>query len=146
MIKDFKEFIMRGNVLDMAVGIVIGIAFGTIVNSVVNDLIMPPIGLLLGNVDFSNLFVNMSGGNYIAIAEARKAGAAVVAYGAFINTVINFIIVALVMFFIIRIFNRFRRKQEAASVPTVKDCPYCFTSISIKATRCPHCTSEIKAA
>lgn len=144
VVKDFREFIMRGNVLDMAVGIVIGIAFGSIVNSVVNDLIMPPIGLVLGNVDFSNLFVNLSGVNYPSLAEAKKAGAAVIAYGAFINTVINFLIVAFVMFMVIRAFNQFRRKHEAA--PDTRDCPYCFTSISIKATRCPHCTSELKAA
>jgi large conductance mechanosensitive channel len=142
MIKDFKEFIMRGNVLDMAVGIVIGIAFGSIVNSVVNDLIMPPIGLVLGKVDFSNLFVNLSEVNFPSVAEAKKAGAAVVAYGTFINTVINFLIVAFVMFAVIRLFNQFRRKQEAA--PATKDCPYCFTGIPIKATRCPHCTSELK--
>jgi large conductance mechanosensitive channel len=145
MIKDFREFIMRGNVLDMAVGIVIGIAFGTIVNSVVNDLIMPPIGLALGKVDFSNLFINLSGVSYPSLAEARKAGAAVIAYGTFINTVINFVIVAFVMFVVIRVFNQFRRKHEAAPAePTTKDCSYCFTGIPIKATRCPHCTSELK--
>lgn len=142
MIKDFKEFIMRGNVLDMAVGIVIGIAFGTIVSSIVNDIIMPPIGLVLGNVDFSSLFVNLSGGDYTSLAEAKKAGAAVIAYGAFINTIINFLLVAIVMFILIRVFNRFKKKQEAA--PANKDCPFCFTSISIKATRCPNCTSELK--
>ena len=144
MVKDLREFIMRGNVLDMAVGIVIGIAFGSVVNSVVNDLIMPPIGLVLGKVDFSNLFVNLSGVNYPSLAEAKKAGAAIIAYGAFINTVINFLIVAFVMFLMIRVFTKFKRKQEAA--PSTKDCPYCFTSISIKATRCPLCTSELKAA
>jgi large conductance mechanosensitive channel len=142
MIKDFKEFIMRGNVLDMAVGIVIGIAFGAIVNSIVNDIIMPPIGMLLGNIDFSNLFANMSGGEFTSLTEARKAGAAVIAYGAFINTIINFLIVAVVMFFLIRVFNRFKKKQETA--PTTKDCPYCFSGIPVKAIRCPHCTSEIK--
>jgi len=142
MIKDFKEFIMRGNVLDMAVGIVIGIAFGAIVNSIVNDIIMPPIGMLLGNIDFSNLFANLSGGKFASLAEAKNAGAAVIAYGAFINTIINFLIVAVVMFFLIRVFTRFRRKQEAA--PSTKDCPYCFSVIPIKATRCPQCTSEIK--
>jgi large conductance mechanosensitive channel len=142
MIKDFKEFIMRGNVLDMAVGIIIGIAFGAIVSSIVNDIIMPPIGVLLGNVDFSNLYVNLSGGDYTSLAEAKKAGAATVAYGMFINTIINFLLVAVVMFFLIRVFNRFKKKQEAA--PNTKDCPYCFTSIPLKATRCPHCTSELK--
>ena len=142
MLKDFKEFIMRGNVLDMAVGIIIGIAFGAIVSSIVNDVIMPPIGVLLGNVDFSNLFVNLSGGDFTSLAEAKKAGAAVIAYGAFINTIINFLLVAVVMFLLIRVFNRFRKKQETA--PANKDCPYCFSSISLKATRCPHCTSELK--
>jgi large conductance mechanosensitive channel len=144
MIKDFKEFIMRGNVLDMAVGIIIGIAFGSIVNSIVNDIIMPPIGLVVGNVDFLNLFVNLSGGDYTSLAEAKKAGAAVIAYGAFINTIINFLIVAFVMFILIRLFNKFKRKQEAA--PSSKDCPYCFSSIPIKAIRCPNCTSELKPA
>ncbi len=142
MIKDFKEFIMRGNVLDMAIGIIIGIAFGAIVSSIVNDIIMPPIGVLLGNVDFSNLYVNLSGGDYTSLAEAKKAGAATVAYGMFINTIINFLLVAVVMFFLIRVFNRFKKKQEAS--PNTKDCPYCFTSIPLKATRCPHCTSELK--
>lgn len=142
MIKDFKEFIMRGNVLDMAVGIIIGIAFGAIISSIVNDIIMPPIGVLLGNVDFSNLYVNLSGGDYTSLAEAKKAGAATIAYGMFINTIINFLLVAVVMFLLIRLFNRFKKKQEAA--PNSKDCPYCFISIPLKATRCPHCTSEIK--
>ena len=143
MIKEFKEFILRGNVLDMAVGIIIGIAFGAIVNSIVKDVIMPPIGVLLGNVDFSNLYVNLSGGSYASLEEARQAGAAVIAYGAFINTVINFLIVAVIMFFLIRVFNRFKKKQEVAF--STKDCPYCFSGIPIKATRCPHCTSEIKS-
>jgi large conductance mechanosensitive channel len=142
MIKDFKEFIMRGNVLDMAVGIIIGIAFGAIVSSIVNDVIMPPIGVLLGNVDFSNLYVNLSGGDYTSLAEAKKAGAATIAYGMFINTIINFLLVAVVMFLLIRLFNRFRKKQEAA--PNTKDCPYCFTVIPLKATRCPNCTSDLK--
>jgi len=143
MIKEFKEFIMRGNVLDMAIAIVIGIAFGTIVTSIVNDLIMPPIGLVLGNVDFSNLFINLSAKTYSSLAEAKAAGAAVIAYGAFINTVINFLIVAVVMFVVIKVFNQFRRKQEPPA-PTTKECPYCITAIHVKATRCPHCTSELK--
>ena len=143
MVKEFKEFIMRGNVLDMAIAIVIGIAFGTIVTSIVNDLIMPPIGLVLGNVDFSNLFVNLSSKPYSSLAEAKAAGAAVIAYGAFINTVINFLIVAIVMFVVIKVFNQFRRKQEPPA-PATKECPYCITAIPVKATRCPHCTSELK--
>jgi large conductance mechanosensitive channel len=146
MIKEFKDFIMRGNVLDMAVGIIIGIAFGLVVNSVVSDLIMPPIGLLLGNVDFSNLFVNLSGTPYASLADAKNAGAAVIAYGAFINTVINFIIIAIVLFFIIRLFNKVKRKQEAPPAqPTTKECPYCLSTINIKATRCPQCTSDLKS-
>jgi large conductance mechanosensitive channel len=146
MIKDFKDFIMRGNVLDMAIGIVIGIAFGLVVNSVVSDLIMPPIGLLLGKVDFSNLFINLSGTSYVSLAEAKKAGAAVIAYGAFINTIINFIIVAIVLFFIIRLFSKVKRKQEAPPAElTTKECPYCLSTIKIKATRCPQCTSDLKS-
>ena len=146
MIKDFKDFIMRGNVLDMAIGIVIGIAFGLVVNSVVGDLIMPPIGLLLGKVDFSNLFVNLSGTPYASLADAKKAGAAVIAYGAFINTIINFIIVAIVLFFIIRLFSKVKRKQEAPPAElTTKECPYCLSTIKIKATRCPQCTSDLKS-
>ncbi len=143
MIKEFKEFIMRGNVLDMAVAIVIGIAFGSIVTSIVNDLIMPPIGLILGKVDFSNLFINLSGTSYSSLAEAKRAGAAVIAYGTFINTLINFLIVAFVMFVVIRLFNQFRRKQEPPA-PSTKECPYCFTAIPLKAMRCPNCTSELK--
>jgi large conductance mechanosensitive channel len=143
MIKEFKEFIMRGNVLDMAVAIVIGIAFGSIVTSIVNDLIMPPIGLILGKVDFSNLFINLSGTSYSSLAEAKRAGAAVIAYGTFINTLINFLIVAFVMFVAIKLFNQFRRKQEPPA-PATKECPYCFTAIPLKAMRCPHCTSELK--
>ena len=146
MIKDFKDFIMRGNVLDMAIGIIIGIAFGLVVNSVVSDLIMPPIGLLLGKVDFSNLFINLSGTPYISLAEAKKAGAAVIAYGAFINTIINFIIVAIVLFFIIRLFSKVKRKQEAPPAePATKECPYCLSTIKIKATRCPQCTSDLNS-
>jgi large conductance mechanosensitive channel len=143
LLKEFKEFVLRGNVLDMAVAIVIGIAFGSIVSSIVNDLIMPPIGLILGKVDFSNLFINLSDTNYTSLAEAKRAGAAVVAYGTFINTLINFLIVAFVMFAVIKVFNQFRRKQEPPA-PTTKECPYCFTGIHLKATRCPHCTSELK--
>ncbi len=130
----------------MAIGIVIGIAFGLVVNSVVSDLIMPPIGLMLGKVDFSNLFVNLSGTPYASLADAKKAGAAVIAYGAFINTIINFIIVAIVLFFIIRLFSKVKRKQEAPPAElTTKECPYCLSTIKIKATRCPQCTSDLKS-
>lgn len=148
MFKEFKEFAMKGNVLDMAVGIIIGAAFGTIVTSVVNDMIMPPIGLLLGNVDFSNIFAVLregkAAGPYASLAAAKAAGAVTMNVGVFINTVINFLIVAFAVFILVKNVNRFRRKQEEA--PTKKDCPFCFSSIPIKATRCPSCTSELKAA
>jgi len=148
MIKEFKEFAMRGNVLDMAVGIIIGAAFGTIVTSLVSDVILPPIGLLLGNVDFSNIFAVLKEGKtpgpYASLAAAKGAGAVTMNMGVFINTVINFIIVAFAIFLLIRSINRFKKKEEA--VPTTKECPYCIVSIPIKATRCPHCTSEVQAA
>jgi large conductance mechanosensitive channel len=146
MFKEFKEFAMRGSMVDLAVGIIIGAAFGKIVTSFVNDIIMPPIGLLLGKVDFSNLFINLSGKTYSTLAEAKAAGAATMNYGLFLNTVIDFIIVALVIFLLIRQINRMKREQEVpAAAPDSKDCPYCCTVIPIKATRCPHCTAEIKA-
>lgn len=142
MLKEFKEFAMRGSMVDLAVGIIIGAAFGKIVTSLVNDVIMPPIGLLLGKVDFSNLFINLSGENYATLTEAKAAGAATINYGIFLNTVIDFLIVALVIFLIIKQINRFKR-EEAPAAPDSKDCPYCFTVIPMKATRCPHCTAEI---
>lgn len=146
MLKEFKDFIMRGNVVNMAVGIVIGIAFGAIVTSLVNDIIMPPIGLLLGNVDFSNLFVVLkegaTAGPYISLDAAREAGAVTLNYGIFIITIISFLIIALVLFFLIRAFNRLKKKEKVK--PTTKKCPYCFSAIDLKATRCPYCTSEIK--
>jgi len=145
MLKEFKEFAMRGNVLDMAVGIIIGVAFGKIVTSLVNDIIMPVVGRLLGKLDFSNLFVNLSGGTYESLAAAKEAGAATINYGLFINTVLDFVIVAFAIFLVIRQLNRFTRKKEAPA-PTTKDCPHCCTAIPLKATRCPHCTSEVKAA
>jgi len=151
MLKEFKEFAMKGNVLDMAVGIVIGAAFGTIVSSFVADVIMPPIGLLLGNADFSNLFVVLKEGKvagpYASLAAAKAAGAVSMNIGVFINTIINFIILAFAIFLLVRSINRMRRKEQVPPpVPTTKDCPHCFTAIPIKATRCPHCTSELKAA
>ena len=147
MLKEFKEFTMRGNVLDMAIGIVIGVAFGKIVTSFVNDVVMPPIGLLLGKVDFSNLFIDLSGKSYATLAEAKAAGAATIKYGLFLNTVVDFVIVAFVIFLLIQQINRIKRQQEAApAAPTTKECPYCLSSIAIKATRCSHCTSEVKAA
>jgi large conductance mechanosensitive channel len=151
MLKEFKEFAMRGNVLDMAVGIIIGAAFGTIVTSLVNDVIMPPIGLLLGNVDFSNIFAVLkegkTAGPYATIAAAKAAGAVTLNVGVFINTIINFLIVAFAIFLLIRSVNRLKKQQEAPpAVPTTKDCAFCFTAIPIKATRCPNCTSELKKA
>jgi large conductance mechanosensitive channel len=146
MLKEFKEFALRGNVLDMAIGIIIGVAFGAIVASIVNDLIMPPIGLLLGKVDFANLFINLSGVHYASLAEAKQAGAAVISYGVFINTLINFLIIVFVIFLLIRQVNRLRRKPEVVpAAPATKDCPYCFSVIPIKAIRCPQCTSKLKA-
>jgi large conductance mechanosensitive channel len=147
MFKEFKEFAMRGNVLDMATGIIIGAAFGKIVSTFVSDVLMPPIGLLLGKVDFSNLFLNLSSKPVTTLAEAKAAGAATINYGLFFNTVIDFIIVAFAIFLLIRQVNRLKRQPAPApAVPTTKDCPYCFSSIAIKAVRCPHCTSELKLA
>ena len=147
MLKEFKEFAMRGNVLDMAVGIIIGAAFGKIVSSFVNDVIMPPIGLLVGNVDFSNLFINLSGQSYASLAAAKAAGAPVVAIGVFLNSVFDFLIVAFVIFLLIRQVNRMKRQTEVpAAAPITRECPFCWSSIPMKATRCPHCTSELKAA
>ncbi len=154
MFKDFKEFIMRGNVIDMAVGIIIGVAFGTVVTSLVRDIIMPPISLALGRVDFSNLFVLLKEGPqaappYYSLAEAQAAGAVTENYGFFIITVFSFLIIAFVIFLMIRAIMNMRRRAEApkeAAAPTTKDCPYCISKISIKATRCPNCTSELKAA
>ncbi|HXQ25142.1 MAG TPA: large-conductance mechanosensitive channel protein MscL [Candidatus Acidoferrales bacterium] len=145
MLKEFKEFAMRGNVLDMAVGIIIGAAFGRIITSLVSDVVMPPIGLALGKVDFSSLFVNISGTSYATLAQAKAAGAATINYGLFLNAVIDFLIVALVIFLIVRQINRWNKPAPAAA-PTTKDCPYCFSAIAVKATRCPSCTSELGAA
>jgi large conductance mechanosensitive channel len=149
--KEFKEFAMRGNVIDMAVGIVIGAAFGTIVKSLVSDIIMPPIGLLLGKVDFANLFAVLKQGEavagpYASLVDAQAAGAVTINYGLFINTIISFIIVAFAIFMVIRTMNNLKKKEEAPPAePTTQDCPYCLTSIPIKATRCPHCTSKLVA-
>ena len=145
MLKEFKEFAMRGNVLDMAVGIIIGAAFGRIITSLVNDIIMPPIGLLLGKVDFSGLFFNISGKSYDTLAAAKAAGAATINYGLFLNTVIDFLIVAFVIFLVVRQINRWSKPAPAA-VPTTRECPYCLSSIPVKATRCPNCTSQVAPA
>jgi large conductance mechanosensitive channel len=147
MLKEFKEFAMKGNVLDMAIGIIIGAAFGKIISSLVGDVIMPPIGLLLGKIDFSTLFINLSGQPYASLAQAKAAGAATINYGMFINTVIDFIIVAFVIFLLIRQVNKLKRQSEPAlAVPMTKECPYCLSAVPIKAIRCPHCTSELKTA
>lgn len=147
MFKEFKEFAMRGNVLDMAVGVIIGAAFGKIVNSFVADIMMPPLGLLLGQVDFSNLFINLSGKPLASLAEAKTAGVPTINYGFFINQVIDFLIVAFAIFLLVRQINVMKRRSEAPpAVPTTKSCLYCLSDIPLKATRCPHCTSELKAA
>jgi len=146
MIKEFKEFAMRGNVLDMAVGIIIGAAFGQIVNSFVQDILMPPIGRLLGHVDFSNLFVSLSGAHYDTVAAAKAAGAATLNYGVFLNTVINFLIVAFAVFLLVRQVNRFAPKPAPAASPATRECPYCLSTIPAKATRCSQCTSELRPA
>jgi large conductance mechanosensitive channel len=146
MLKEFKEFAMKGNVLDMAIGIIIGAAFGKIVTSFVNDVLMPPIGRLMGRVDFSNLFINLSGGSYNSLAEAKAAGAATINYGVFLNTVLDFLIVAFAIFLLIRQVNRLRApKPTPPPAPTTKECSYCLSVIPLKAVRCPHCTSELSA-
>ncbi|MDI9612921.1 MAG: large conductance mechanosensitive channel protein MscL [Acidobacteriota bacterium] len=143
MLKEFKEFAMKGNVLDMAVGIIIGAAFGKIVTSFVADILMPPIGMLMGNMDFSNLFFTLSGGEFASLAAAKEAGAATLNYGVFLNTIIDFLIVAFAIFLLVRQVNRFKRKEEAAPVPDTKECPFCTSAIAIRATRCPNCTSQL---
>ncbi len=142
MLEEFKKFVMRGNVIDLAVAFIMGGAFGGIVSSLVKDIIMPPIGLVLGKVDFANLFLDLSGQGYKTLADAQKAGAATINYGLFINTVINFVIVAFVMFLLVRAVSRMT-PQPAPAAPTTKDCPYCASAIAIKATRCPNCTSQL---
>jgi len=146
MLKEFKEFALRGNVLDMAVGIIIGAAFGKIITSLVSDLLMPPIGMLLGQVDFSDLFINLSPTAYTSLAAARAAGAATVNYGVFLNTVLDFVIVAFVIFVLVRQVNRLKRAEEKPAAPVTKECPFCTSTIALKAIRCPHCTAELKGA
>ncbi len=147
MLKEFKTFIMRGNVLDLAVAVIIGGVFGKIVSSLVNDILMPPIGLLVGKVDFSGLYFNLSDAPYANLADAQKAGAPVIKYGLFINTMIDFLIVSFVIFLVVRLANRLQRAQaEPAAAPTTRECPNCLMTIPLKATRCGHCTSDIKPA
>jgi large conductance mechanosensitive channel len=147
MWKEFKEFAVRGNAMDMAVGIVIGAAFGKIVTSFVNDILMPPIGVLLGRVDFNNLFVNLSDKSVVTLDEAKQAGVPIIKYGLFFNTILDFFIIALAVFLLVKQLNAMKRREEApAPPPSTKDCPFCASSIPLKASRCPHCTSDLKAA
>ncbi|SEM58538.1 large conductance mechanosensitive channel [Syntrophus gentianae] len=153
MFKEFKEFALKGNVVDMAVGIILGVAFGAIIKSLVDDLLMPPLGLILGSADFTNLFLivkeGATPGPFATLADAHKAGAVTINYGLFINTIVNFLIVAFALFLVIRNMNEIRRRTEkpaAEAAPTTKECPYCLSSIAIKATRCPNCTSELKSS
>jgi large conductance mechanosensitive channel len=145
MFKEFKEFAMKGNVVDLAIGIIIGGAFGKIVSSFVGDILMPPIGLLLGKVDFSNLFISLSGKSFASLQEAKAAGAPTLNYGLFFNTILDFVIVAFAIFLLVKQINRLKREEAPApAAPTTKECTFCFSAIPIKATRCPNCTSELK--
>ncbi len=146
MLKEFKAFALRGNVMDMAIGIILGAAFGKIVSSFVGDVLMPPIGLLMGGVDFSNLFLDLSGGTYATLKEATDAGAATVNYGVFLNTVIDFAIVAFAIFIVIKQLNRLKPAPAPAPAPTTRACPRCLSEIPLRATRCAHCTSDVQAA
>lgn len=143
MLKDFKAFVMRGNVMDMAVGIIIGAAFGKIVTSLVNDVIMPPIGLILGHVDFGSLFLDLSGKGYDTLKAAQDAGAPTLNYGVFINTLINFLIVAFAVFAMIKVVERMRKKEEPPAPPATKECPHCLSAVPVKASKCAFCTSEL---
>lgn len=149
MFKEFKEFAVKGNVMDMAVGIIVGAAFGTIINSFVNDVIMPPIGLLLGNVDFSSLFLVLKQGKvaapYATLAEAKAAGAVTMNYGAFINTIVSFLIISFSVFLVVKNVNRLKREEQAPpALPSTKECPFCLSEVPLKAVKCGHCTSDLK--
>ena len=146
MLKEFRDFAVKGNVIDLAVAVIMGAAFGPIVASLVGDIIMPPIGLILGQVDFKDLFVSLSGGPYASLAAAKEAAAPVIAYGTFLNTIINFLIVAFAVFLLVKQANRFKEPAPASAPPATKDCPFCLSAVPLKATRCGHCTSELKAA
>lgn len=145
MLKEFKAFAIQGNVFDMAIGFIIGAAFSKIISSLVGDVLMPPLGLLIGNVDFSNLYINLSGQPYATLAEAKAAGAPVMSYGVFINTVIDFIVVAVVIFILVKQINRLKIRPAPVATDT-KDCPYCLSNVPLKASRCAHCTAELKLA
>lgn len=142
MWKEFREFAMKGNMIDLAVGVIIGAAFGKVITSLVSDVIMPPIGLLLGKVDFSNLYINLSGQTFATMEEATKAGVPLLKYGLFINNMIDFLIVAFVIFIVVKQINRFKKKEVEAA-PDTKECPHCISKVPIKATRCPFCTSDL---
>ncbi len=144
MVKDFREFVMRGNVVDLAVAVAIGAAFGRIVTSLITDVIMPPMGLMLGRVNFADLFINLSSQPVGTLAAAKAAGLPTINYGLFLNTVLDFLVVAFLLFLLVRQVNRFRRPPEV--VPMTKECAYCYSTIPVKATRCPHCTSDLRAA
>jgi len=146
MLQEFKTFIMKGNVLDLAVGVIIGAAFGKIVNSAVNDLIMPVVGLAMGKVDFSNLFVSLKGGEYATVAAAKAAGVPTLNYGIFLNTTLDFLIMALVIFMIVKAANKVRKTEEPAPAPAPRECPFCKSAVHDEASRCPHCTSQLEAA
>jgi large conductance mechanosensitive channel len=143
MLKEFKEFVMRGNVLDLAIAVIIGGAFGAIVTSLINDVLMPPIGLALGHVDFKDLFASLNGQSYPSLAAAKAAGAPVLAYGQFINTITNFLVIAFVVFMIVKQANRFKKPAPAPAAPATKECPYCASNVPLKAVRCPQCTSDL---
>ncbi len=146
MFKEFKEFVMRGNVLDLAVGIILGAAFGKIVSSLVSDVLMPPIGMVMGKLDFSSLFLSLDGKHYASLLAAKAAGAATINYGLFVNTVIDFMIVAFAIFLLVKQANRLKRQSETPpAAPTTKTCPFCYSAIPLPATRCAHCTSELPA-
>ena len=145
MFKEFRDFAMKGNVLDMAVGIIIGAAFGRIISLLVSDMLMPPLGLLIGNVDFSNLFINLTKTPYESLAAAKTAGAPTINYGIFLNTILDFVIVAFMLFLVIKQFNRFKGKPQPMS-PTTKECPYCLSAIPLKAVKCASCTSDVRPA
>lgn len=142
MLKEFKEFAMRGNVMDMAVGVIIGAAFGKIITSLVNDIIMPPIGKLMGGVDFANLFITLNGAAYKTLAEAQKAGAPTINYGLFINAILDFLIVAFTIFIVVKQINRLKKAPPAD--PTTRECPFCISQVPLNASKCPNCTSELK--
>ena len=143
MMKEFREFAARGNVVDLAVGVIIGAAFGKIVTSLVNDIVMPPIGMVIGRVDFKSLFIALNGQQYATLADAQKAGAATINYGVFLNTILEFVIVAFVIFLMVRQINRLKTPAPAPPTEEARDCPFCLSRIPLKATRCPHCTSEL---